>query len=684
MSSGRRLMERIESGLGQGVGFAFAAILTAPLPVVMMAAGALAYSDARLQADRERVDLLLLRMEAGQGDGDWGVTASGLLQVQRALEADWRDSGGADLTVPPLPDPVAAWWTRFLKGAAEHGGEDQTVTYPACRTGREGRRRAGTWTDCVRSDIPATGSAANHVTFFMTPPVAFEPFTDPGVERAIVAHERSLFNTFSESLVGLLSGGDEGQASQVAQAYFVGASGTVSFWSRERTWVERAAADLPYDFRAADYFYRTRAAWRKGRESGRVEPNSNPLRFSPPAEYPPAVTFRSRRYVDYIGAGVVWTACLAVVSVAAPRTEGGDPHPWSQDSPGPQARSSPRGGDFLGALCADIADAGSAIRRLGAVSTPETAGGEPAPDTPERRLSSWWRTGVLVYRPNSEGTSEFRFDDADVDRAEVRRADLIAAVKPAVAERQDKVLRVPPREDVHADGFLLPAGIHGEEHTYLYLEFPSGVPPGVTEIIGGLVMLALPGTVWFVGARRRAAAAQRALDALTVDQLQVGVVRTDARGRVVFANDRAEEILGIPLARVSREAPPAFDALFDPIVFLADDFGAAWATGQRPGRITTMAEVNQHRIEGRSSRYFARLSEGVLSRVDAPRFSKHPYWCPWIEISGSPRLDGAGPRAGGDEQVEAYGVLRPVSPESGWDVLEPLWLKARASREVKP
>lgn len=686
MSSGRRLMERIESGLGQGVGFAFAAILTAPLPVVMMAAGALAYSDARVQADRERVDLLLLNMEPVPREGDWGVTASGLLQVQRALEEGWEAAGAGNRTVPVLPDAVAAWWTRFLEGAAALRGGDQTPEYPPCPTERVERRGAGTWTDCVRAEVPGSGGEANRVTFFLVPPVAFEPFTNPGVALPAAHGERALFGVFTESLAELVNAGEDPEARQIVQAYFTGASGTDALWSRERLWAERAASAQPYDFRAAGYFYRTRAAWRRGRLADVVDLESNPLRYSPPSMYPPAVTVRSRRYVDYVGAGVVWTACLAVVSTARARAdERVTPNLVDSRDPSPR-EGAPRFGDFLGALCADVADAERAVFRLGgkggAEGTKGPAAGSTAPvgsrssSEPERQarpLSSWWRTGVLVYRPGPESASVFRFEDLDEEDNEARKASLIAVAKPAVAERQDAIIRVPAAAGHHAEGFLLPAGIHGEEYTYIYLEFPSEIPPGVPELLGGILLLFVPGAVWFVGARRRAAVAQRALDAMTVDQLQVGVVRTDARGRVVFANDRAEELVGVPLTRLEGGTEPSFDSLFDPVVILADDFGAAWTTGQRAGRVTTMAEVGQQRVEGRSSRYFARLSEAVLSRVDAPRFDKHPFWCPWIEVSGSPRLDGAGPRRRPGEQVETYAVLRPVSPERGWDVLESLW-----------
>ena len=72
----------------------------------------------------------------------------------------------------------------------------------------------------------------------------------------------------------------------------------------------------------------------------------------------------------------------------------------------------------------------------------------------------------------------------------------------------------------------------------------------------GTCMIILVGGVW-IRSRRRAAEAQSAL-AVTFGRMTQGVVMANRAGRIVVANDRARELLGLPAEKIARGAPVAY------------------------------------------------------------------------------------------------------------------------------
>lgn len=682
MPRGSLLVDRLDSALGQGMGAAVAAVLVSPLPLALLAAGLLRARYAELERAEEQRGLMEISLEAPARTSDWGVTAAVLLQLENAFDAKTAEQVADGSAEPTLPEEVASWWTRFLQEVAAASPSAAAPGPPRCGglPGASGMR--GLWSDCRLLEIPVVKeAAANPVAVQLVPPVAYTPFVSSAEEQPAARLEQRLSDAFRTSISPLVDAAGLKGASTIANLYFYGQAGTLMFWGRERAWVDALVNEIPYDTRTPRYFLRTRGNWRRWRGGHLSELDSNPLGYSAPAPFPPAVTFRSERYVDSAGAGLVWTACLAVVATAPAGSPGSpDLPPGGSSASSAAPASSPEWGDLLGVLCADVADSSEMAGKLwgAGAGAPES---EPTPaGDKERRVSSWWRTGLVTYRAEDEVQSSFVFEGQQLPPDSRRREDVFLALRGSGHGPRSAVLPVPEADDGgHQAGYLLPIGRRLDQQRFVYLESPSWPQPGILEILFGLALLPLPGMIWFAGARVKAAIVQRERSALSVDQLQVGVVRTDGQGRIIFANDRAEELLGVPLRGGEGSVPVTMDSLLDPLVILADDFGAAWPTSALHGRVVHISQVNEHRTAGRSSRYFARLGPVLLTRVDAPRFSNHPYWCPWLEVTGSARLDSPG-SAGTRGAGEVYGVLRSVSPELGWGVLEPCWESAATAR----
>lgn len=629
-------LARIRTAFDQGVGAAALAILLGPAPIVCAVVGGLGYREFESTRSEQLLAAMSSAQQAGRVNEYWAVEAFVLHDLARRRQARL----GADEEDQPIAPQILDFWREFLDA-----GPGVAPSLSECTSGSA---LAVPWAFpalCAHSQARVSSQGT----------VRYVP--SQGVERTVEGQvvlsaqaraDAAWFAAFDAAVGRLLEDPAPLEAAGIVQAYFVGRGGSTALWSREPGWSEGLTHLQANDVRTAPYYQALTRKWGDWFRSRNV-PDTG-IGFSHPS-LPVSLTVITRRYDDMLGAGIVWTTCLAVLEPTRSPDAAGDP--WL-----------PPVGDLLGGLCVDIADS---LQDLEGLASSDGA-----------HQSAWWSYGLLTLHVSGSETGKPRFVFAGDEFSSQRETDVIEAAKSTGNHRKDLVVRVKGVPGEHEEGFVLPVGQVEGQHRFLYIEkMPADrPPPGMLLAVGGVVFMLGGAMVWVWGWRRRAKVEDRNKTALLVDRLQVGVIRTDGLDRITFANDRAEELLGVRLARLSTRGTLSLRDLVDPVILIPDTDTAGWTElGEFKGRVGTLAEIERQRQRGQSSRYFARISKETLAKADAPKHDYHPHWCPWLEFAGSPRLDGQE----GDTHrgVETYGVLRQVPPRIGWRTLEPIWKNAR-------
>lgn len=190
-------------------------------------------------------------------------------------------------------------------------------------------------------------------------------------------------------------------------------------------------------------------------------------------------------------------------------------------------------------------------------------------------------------------------------------------------------------------------------------------------LVGWLLLSLSVATVgfcaWLVATRIRAAS-QLLQDSVLRD-LQGGVIRTDAKHRIVEANDRAEELFGCPLPSLGlpegrADSRVSLQTLVTPVygMYRPPKGGLAMLEGQPEAfRRFDFRKAEGQRRAGFSTRYFVRLRDDHARRSpELPSVgtgqasTNHPIW---LTIWGSPWL------SDGSEMPGTFGlVLRTERP----------------------
>lgn len=168
---------------------------------------------------------------------------------------------------------------------------------------------------------------------------------------------------------------------------------------------------------------------------------------------------------------------------------------------------------------------------------------------------------------------------------------------------------VPLRRDGRTLYFLLVRPAERPRNLWLY-------------ILVGLALWTAVATVWALLSRRHARETEN--EDAVLRNLQVGTIRSSQDNRIIMANDRAEELIGLPLPGIGdADESEGVDirSLFEFQVFEAQ-------LGTRELRVRTLDEVQETRREGEESRYFVRKKYPSLG---LPRGA-------WLEVHGSPEL----------------------------------------------
>ncbi|MEQ9072945.1 MAG: PAS domain-containing protein [Sandaracinaceae bacterium] len=281
--------------------------------------------------------------------------------------------------------------------------------------------------------------------------------------------------------------------------------------------------------------------------------------------------YGSDPYLDLGGYGVVRTACRSVAD--------------------------PEAGGLFGAVCVDYVPP---IRL-------------EAKDEPLMRHD-------LIALDLSSGEPEVRrnggvFSDGAIERVRRSMRDTSQSPNPwqslvSVRKLTEALYAVPLRRDGSTLYFLLVKPRRAHRSLWLYL----------TVFLAVLTSFAI---AWALMSRRRDREAEN--EDAVLRNLQVGAIRTNAESRIVMANDRAEELLGIRLPGVHEPAEVPGPKFWDQF----HDEAFETKKGSRDLEHVTRREIEARRRRGEGSRYFMRKKDrarGLPEKAD------------WLELHGTPEL----------------------------------------------
>ncbi|WP_437594839.1 PAS domain-containing protein [Sorangium sp. So ce1000] len=214
--------------------------------------------------------------------------------------------------------------------------------------------------------------------------------------------------------------------------------------------------------------------------------------------------------------------------------------------------------------------------------------------------------------------------------------------------------------------WLVPVGRDGRALHAVLFEARGDLDDGVVPwVIATLVLLVATGTLGAVMLRHSQRWNAYAREQALLRNLQTGVLKLDEHLRIVEANDRAEQLLGVALPRIGTEgssdlAQPFLD-LIEPEI--------AKRAGKNYTLVPFLNVIPQERRRGKASAYYVRLRGQNTRRR-------------WLRVHASPMFFFDGQVATLGAAPRSFGVLEPVGKER-CAKLDKLWIERHEAVFVK-